>query len=86
MEWLGAMFKGIGDTFMAGSQAHQALIGERNLKRQLAFDKEALAVSGEQGMLAWLMQKRSQETTLVIVIITGIIVMLAVMLIFRRKK
>lgn len=50
MEFLGAMFQGIGDTFKAGSQVHQAQINARNMveSNKLARETNATALEIEQ--------------------------------------
>lgn len=86
MEFLGAMFKGIGDTFTAGSQAHQAVIGERNQRRQLDFEREMLSAQGQMGALSFVMGSKQQQTQMVVVIIVAVLALLGIMLIFRKKK
>lgn len=86
MEWLGALFKGIGDTFTAGSQAHQALIGERNLRQQLAFNREALEAGQTSGMLSFLLSKRQQEANIVMIVVATIMLLLIVIFIFRKRS
>lgn len=82
-DW-GAMFKGIGDTFTAGSNAHRALIGERNLKRQLAFDREALDYQQSGGLLSFVIASRQQQQQLITLVIVAVIVVIAIMMIFRK--
>jgi len=86
IDFLGAMFKGIGDTFTAGASVHNGLMNERNIQRQLAFDRESLAAMDEQGLLSFLMSKKQQETTLIIVVMVAILLILGLLIFFRKKK
>lgn len=47
MEFLGAMFKGIGDTFTAGANVNLGQMNERNVKRQIALSEDTLRADQE---------------------------------------
>ncbi len=72
MDFLGQMFQGIGDTFTAGSQAHQAVINERNIKRQVALGQEQLNAQAQSERLALILSDRNMQSRL---IVTAIVVM-----------
>ncbi len=72
MDFLGQMFQGIGDTFTAGSQAHQAVINERNIKRQVALGQEQLNAQAQSERPALILSDRNMQSRL---IVTAIVVM-----------
>ncbi len=84
MEWLGAMFKGIGDTFTAGANVNAAQINERNVKRELAFQSQALAAQTESNKLSYLLQTGEQEQRTLMIAVGAFVLLLVIMIIIKR--
>lgn len=85
MDFLGAMFEGIGKTFEAGANVNLGQIGERNLKRQLAFGSEQLAADAQNAKLGYLLNLSQQQTRTITIVIVALIVFVTVLLLFRKK-
>lgn len=85
MEWLSAMFKGIGDTFTAGANVNIAQISERNNKREISLGQESLATQYEISKLNFITDQKNQQnrTTLIVLVF---LFLLTGILIYKRKS
>lgn len=84
MDFLGAMFEGIGKTFEAGANVNLGQIGERMQKRQLAFDREALEAGSNQSRLEYLLNSASGERQILIIAVIAVIIVIVAALIFKK--
>lgn len=82
--FFGEMFKGISQTFQAGKDVNVAQIGERQQKRNLAFNYQALAAQTESNKLSYLLQTNQQEQKTLMIAVGGIVLLLIILIIIRR--
>lgn len=81
MEFLGAMFKGIGDTFTAGANVNMAQIAERNQKRQIEYQRMALDYEAGNNRLGALLGMKAQDAQLVRwVVVAGVAVFMIIVI------
>ena len=85
MDWLGAMFEGIGKTFEAGANVNLGQMNERNTKRQLAYARDALDAQSAQSRLEFLISADAGERKLLIIVLVSVLVIIALAIIFRKK-
>lgn len=83
MEFLGAMFEGIGKTFEAGAQVNLGQMNERNIRLQTNLQRDALEYQAEGDALNYLLTSKSQETRLITIVLIACIVMVGLLIIFR---
>lgn len=85
MEFLGAMFKGIGDTFTAGKDVNVAQIGERVARENRSLTREQLATDQQLAQLDYLNRAAATEFKNQALLIGAVVVLFTVALIFRKK-
>lgn len=83
MDFLGAMFKGIGDTFTAGANVNLGQMNERNVKRQIALGEETLRTNEELAKLNLVADLESQKIKKQALIVAGLLCLLIIILTFR---
>lgn len=85
---IGGIFEGIGNTFLAGSNADVARRNERMQKEQLEADAENAGFRvGAERMAVLLGLKQQDAQILKIVVVAGVLVLVAIIVVklFRRK-
>ena len=82
-DFLGAMFKGIGDTFTAGANVNLGQMNERNVKRQIALGEETLRTNEELAKLNLVADLESQKIKKQALIVAGLLCLLIIILTFR---
>lgn len=86
MEWLGAMFKGIGDTFTAGSNVNVAKMNERTALRQQQLEQDYLTTLGQQGRLGFIMNDSQQEAKIINTVVIGAVIIVAIIIYVKLRK
>lgn len=86
MEWLGAMFKGIGDTFTAGKDVNIAQIQERLNRENIAFGNRQLEAQSQSDTLSYLLGASRSDNQLLIISIIAVVVLLIVIFWIRKNK
>lgn len=85
MQWLGAMFEGIGKTFESGANVNLGQIGERMQKRQLNYQQQQLEADAQTARLGYLFSFNQQQQKTLLIVVVAMIVFVALMLIFRKR-
>lgn len=84
MEWLGSMFKGIGDTFTAGKDVNIAQIMERDSRANRAVTREQMQIDQQLAQLQFLNAARAASFRTQALTVAAIVVLFTVALIFRK--
>lgn len=85
MEWVGAIFKGIGDTFTAGANVNLGQMNERNVKRQIALQEATLRTDSELAQIDLLEKMQSEQTKKQFIIIIAIVAIFFIILYFKNR-
>lgn len=85
MDFLGAMFEGIGQTFTAGKDVNLGQMAERAQKRQIEFDKFALSNSKDLAKYEFLNSQGNQQNKLNQIIIIAVVLLIAVAFYLKFK-
>lgn len=85
MEWIGAIFKGIGDTFTAGANVNLGQMNERNVKRQIALEEDTLRADQELSQVELLRTIKQEQTKKILIISISLIALLFIIVYFNRS-
>ncbi|HTN47199.1 MAG TPA: hypothetical protein VL098_12695 [Flavipsychrobacter sp.] len=86
MDFLSAMFKGIGDTFTAGAKVDSTkLENERAAKeRELAY--ATLYEQTKLGKLNFVLGDAASEQKIIVTVITAVVVLIGLIIVMRFRK
>ncbi len=87
MDFLGAMFQGIGDTFTAGANVNLGQMQERAQKRQIEFDKLALDSAEDIEKYRYLSSISNTQNRIYQIVIIAVVLLISIAfyLKFRNK-
>lgn len=85
MEFLSAMFKGIGDTFTAGASVNLGQMNERNVKRQALLAENTLRTDSELAQYDLLRSMEAERTKKIALIIFALIALFFLILYFKAR-
>lgn len=85
---LGGLFQMVGSIFQAGKDVNLGQMNERNVKRQVNLDRDALYFGQQQDRINFLMMDGQQEAKIVTAVVIGaiILVVLAIIIKLWRRK
>ena len=83
MEWLGAMFKGIGDTFTAGAAVDQAKIAQETQRQNIDFNRQALSLQDLQFKAGAVLESNNTQRNMILGIM-GIVAVVVIIFIIKK--
>lgn len=84
MDFLGAMFQGIGETFKAGSTVHKAQIESRANDQNLKLKRDELSTQFEIAQFDFLNQSAENQFKQQSLIVAAVVVFIVVAMIFKK--
>lgn len=86
MDFLSAMFKGIGDTFTAGASVDKAKLANENAAKDRDFAYASLYEQSKLGKLSYVINDAALEQKIVTATLISVVLLIGIIIFLRFRK